>query len=117
MTLADTAPVAEPRASLRERKKLATRRSLRRHALDLVAQRGFEHAAGTKSLRRIGQNFRTAIAANSDYSDHGPSRSRNPALYSVKFSRTLRLEHCDEMAQLIFDIAGCRNGVGNLLSQ
>jgi len=42
MTLADTAP-AEPRASLRERKKLATRRSLRRHALDLVAQRGFMH--------------------------------------------------------------------------
>ncbi len=50
MTLADTAPLAEPtaplaepRASLRERKKLATRRSLRRHALDLVAQRGFIH--------------------------------------------------------------------------
>jgi AcrR family transcriptional regulator len=43
MTLADTAPVAEPQTSLRERKKLATRRSLRRHALDLVAQRGFMH--------------------------------------------------------------------------
>ena len=43
MILADTAPVAEPRTSLRERKKLATRRSLRRHALDLVAQRGFVH--------------------------------------------------------------------------
>ncbi|HEX9353691.1 MAG TPA: TetR family transcriptional regulator [Streptosporangiaceae bacterium] len=43
MILADTAPVAEPRTSLRERKKLATRRSLRRHALDLVAQRGFMH--------------------------------------------------------------------------
>src|SRR6202046_4938576 len=43
MTLTDTALVAEPRASLRERKKLATRRSLRRHALDLVAQRGFMH--------------------------------------------------------------------------
>jgi AcrR family transcriptional regulator len=43
MTLADTAPVAEPRTSLRERKKLATRRSLRRHALDLVAERGFAH--------------------------------------------------------------------------
>jgi AcrR family transcriptional regulator len=43
MTLADTAPVAEPQISLRERKKLATRRSLRRHALDLVAQRGFMH--------------------------------------------------------------------------
>lgn len=43
MTLADTAPAAEPRTSLRERKKLATRRSLRRHALDLVARRGFIH--------------------------------------------------------------------------
>jgi AcrR family transcriptional regulator len=44
MTLTDTAaPPAEPRTSLRERKKLATRRSLRRHALDLVAQRGFMH--------------------------------------------------------------------------
>ncbi|HEY4972133.1 MAG TPA: TetR family transcriptional regulator, partial [Steroidobacteraceae bacterium] len=41
--MADAAPVAEPRPSLRERKKLATRRSLRRHALDLVAQRGFMH--------------------------------------------------------------------------
>ena len=44
MTVADAAvPVAGPRASLRERKRLATRRSLRRHALDLVAQRGFVH--------------------------------------------------------------------------
>jgi AcrR family transcriptional regulator len=41
MTLASTTSAGEPRASLRERKKLATRRSLRRHALDLVARRGF----------------------------------------------------------------------------
>jgi len=42
MTLGSTtAAAAEPRVSLRERKKLATRRSLRRHALDLVAKRGF----------------------------------------------------------------------------
>jgi AcrR family transcriptional regulator len=40
MTLSSTA-AGEPRVSLRERKKLATRRSLRRHALDLVAKRGF----------------------------------------------------------------------------
>src|SRR5579871_2807516 len=41
-TTTDTpVPAGEPRASLRERKKLATRRSLRRHALDLVAKRGF----------------------------------------------------------------------------
>ena len=43
MTAAITAPAGEPRASLRERKKLATRRSLRRVALDLVAERGFAH--------------------------------------------------------------------------
>jgi AcrR family transcriptional regulator len=35
--------LAEPRPSLRERKKLATRRALRRVALDLVAERGFAH--------------------------------------------------------------------------
>ena len=43
MTVASTVPAGEPRASLRERKKLATRRSLRRVALDLVAARGFAH--------------------------------------------------------------------------
>jgi len=43
MTLASTAQAGEPRTSLRERKKLATRRSLRRVALDLVAERGFAH--------------------------------------------------------------------------
>jgi AcrR family transcriptional regulator len=43
MTIASTAPAGEPRASLRERKKLATHRSLRRVALDLVAERGFAH--------------------------------------------------------------------------
>ena len=43
MTLASTAPAGEPRTSLRERKKLATRRSIRRVALDLVAERGFAH--------------------------------------------------------------------------
>ncbi len=40
MTTASTPPVAEAPASLRERKKLATRRILRRVALDLVAERG-----------------------------------------------------------------------------
>jgi AcrR family transcriptional regulator len=41
MTLASTAPPREPRAPLRERKKLATRRLLRQAALELVAERGF----------------------------------------------------------------------------
>src|ERR1700731_2709264 len=46
MTATDTTvpvPPAETHASLRERKKLATRRSPRRAALDLVAERGFAH--------------------------------------------------------------------------
>jgi AcrR family transcriptional regulator len=38
-----SAALADPRPSLRERKKLATRRALRRVALDLIAERGFVH--------------------------------------------------------------------------
>ncbi|HEX2819952.1 MAG TPA: TetR family transcriptional regulator [Streptosporangiaceae bacterium] len=42
MTLAsETAPLVEPPSSLRERKKLATRRVIRRIALELIAERGF----------------------------------------------------------------------------
>jgi AcrR family transcriptional regulator len=43
MTLAGNASPDGPSASLRERKKLATRRQLRQAALDLVAERGFSH--------------------------------------------------------------------------
>ena len=43
MALTSTVPTGEAHASLRERKKRATRRSLRRVALDLVAERGFAH--------------------------------------------------------------------------
>jgi AcrR family transcriptional regulator len=42
MTVAGLTPVRSP-SSRRERKKLATRRSLRRAALDLIAKRGFAH--------------------------------------------------------------------------
>jgi AcrR family transcriptional regulator len=43
MTVGSTVPVGEARGSLRERKKLATRRLLRKAALDLFAERGFSH--------------------------------------------------------------------------
>jgi len=43
MTMGGTASVAEQSGSLRERKKLATRRSLRRAALELVAERGLSN--------------------------------------------------------------------------
>ena len=42
-TTGTTVPAGETHVSLRERKKLATRRSLRRAALNLVAERGFAH--------------------------------------------------------------------------
>jgi AcrR family transcriptional regulator len=44
MALPDSSiPEHDPRPSLRERKKLATRRALQRVALDLVAERGYSH--------------------------------------------------------------------------
>lgn len=43
MTTTDTPSVTGPPVSLRERKKLATRRLLRRAALDLVAERGLSN--------------------------------------------------------------------------
>ena len=83
-----------------------------------TADRCFQHAAGTKSLRCVGKYFRAAIAANSDYSNH----DRKVAcalflLYLVNFRHTLRSDYSDEMEQLVLDIARCRNCVRDFLSQ
>jgi AcrR family transcriptional regulator len=43
MSVTESGPQAPPRLPLRERKKLATRRTLRAAALDLVTRRGFSH--------------------------------------------------------------------------
>ena len=65
-----TVPAGETHASLRERKKRATRRSLRRAALDLVAERGFARvtvediaAAADVSPRTFFNYFPTKEAA------------------------------------------------------
>jgi hypothetical protein len=83
-----------------------------------TADRCFQDATGTKSLRCVGKYFRAAIAANSDYSNHGRKVARALLLlYLENFRHTLRSDHRDEMAQLVFDIARCRNCVRDFLSQ
>jgi AcrR family transcriptional regulator len=60
MTLTTAAdPMAEPRGSLRERKKLATRRSLRGRALDLIAERGYSHVTVEDIAEAAGVSART----------------------------------------------------------
>ena len=83
-----------------------------------AAKRCFQDAAGTKSFRRVRKDFRAAIATNSDYSNHYRSVVvHSPILYLVNFRHTLRSDHRDEMAQLVFDIAGRCNCLSNFLSQ
>jgi AcrR family transcriptional regulator len=52
-------PVAEPPVSLRERKKLATRRLLRRAALELVAERGLSNVTVEDIAEAAGVSSRT----------------------------------------------------------
>src|SRR6266566_1444015 len=40
-----------------------------------------------------------------------------PILYCVKFCPALCANHSNQITQLIFDIAGSRNGIGNFLAQ
>src|SRR5438067_5747174 len=77
-----------------------------------------EQAHGAKSFRRVSENFRAALSTKSEDAAHG-GRLVNalPVLYCAKFYHTLRSQHSDQMAQLIFDIAGNGNGVADFLSQ
>jgi hypothetical protein len=77
----------------------------------------FQHASWAKRLRRVRKDVRAALPANSDYPDHCRSVLARSFLYSVKFCHTLRFEHRDEMTQLVFDVAGCGYGMGDLLAQ
>src|SRR4029450_2988436 len=58
-----------------------------------------------------------ARSANYKYSRHCREVPCTLPLYSVKFCNPLRLEYRNKMPQLVFDIAGCRHGMGNFLSQ
>src|SRR5207237_10690881 len=77
-----------------------------------------KHASGAKSFRCVGEDFRSALSTNSQYAAHG-GRLVNalPIMYCAEFYHTLRSQHSDQMAQLIFDIAGNGNSVADFLSQ
>jgi len=70
------------------------------------------------SFWRVGWDFRAALRAKSEYASHlSESRSHSRIFNCVKFYQRLRPGHSNKMAQLIFDIAGHCNRVGNFLSQ
>ena len=77
-------------------------------------ERCFEHAPGAKSFRCVGKDFRAALSTNSNYSDHAGESLRIPSIRRIH--RTLCPDYSDQMAQLIFDIAGRSNRMGNFLS-
>ena len=77
-----------------------------------------KQASGAKSLRCVGENFRSALSTNSQYAAHC-GRVVHPLsiVYCAEFYHMLRSQHSDQMAQLIFDIAGNGNSVADFLSQ
>src|SRR6266481_2965593 len=77
-----------------------------------------KQAGGAKALRCVGKNFRPALSTNSECATHCGRVVRTlPILYCAELYHTLRSQHSDQMAQLIFDIAGNSNGVADFLSQ
>jgi len=76
----------------------------------------FKQASCAKPFRRIGKDFRSALSTNSEYAAHYRRLVHElPILYCAEFYHTLRSQHSDQMAQLIFDIAGNGNSVTDLL--
>src|SRR6266513_3073138 len=77
-----------------------------------------KQASGAKSFGRVGEDLRSALSTNSEYVAHYRRVVHAlPILYCAKFYHTLRSQHSDQMAQLIFDIAGNSNSVADFLSQ
>jgi len=78
---------------------------------------GFEEARGAKSFRCVGENLGSALSTTSKYAaHHGRVVPVLPTLYCPKFYHTLRSQHSDQMAQLVFDIARNGDGVTNFLA-
>src|SRR6266513_5994880 len=77
-----------------------------------------KQASCAKSFWSVGEDLRAALSTNSEYAAHYRRVvDALPILYCAEFYHTLRSQHSDQMAQLIFDIAGNGNSVADFLSQ
>jgi len=119
MTAAGTHPVAEPPVSLRERKKLATRRLLRRAALDLVAKHGLSNVtvediaeAAEVSPRTFFNYFPSKEAAlfggDSDRAAQLRERVADgvPGKSALEVLRTVMAQDADEIADEMSSLGG-----------
>src|SRR6266700_2276849 len=78
----------------------------------------FKQAGCAKSFRCVGKNFSSALYTNLRYAGHdGRVASALPIRYCAEFCHTLRSQHTDQMAQLIFDIAGNSDSVTGFFAQ
>jgi len=79
---------------------------------------GLKQARCAKSFRRVGKNFRAALSTNSRCAAHdGRVGCALPIMYCADFWHTLRPQNGDQMAQLIFNVAGDGDSVTDFFAQ
>src|SRR5439155_16670249 len=77
-----------------------------------------KQASGTKAFGCVGKNLRSTLSTNPGYAAHfGRVACALPVMYCAEFRHTLRSQHTDQMAQLIFDIAGNGHSVADFFAQ
>jgi hypothetical protein len=79
---------------------------------------GLKQTSRTKAFGCVGKDFRSALSTNPGGAAHDRRVAHaRSIMYCAEFCHTLRSQHSDQMAQLIFDIAGNGNSVTDLFAQ